>query len=184
MWVCCGLNLKLIHSADSGNTCPLYRMECLCLLPVTGLFLPSSEKQMQTLGRVPGFWRECYEGKAKVGTLLLFFLSLTPSLPLFLVLIHPQYFADVPDFFYTGCCAECLQMTAGSEAGMVRYQALSQQWEVFCSLRDLLFAQSFLIFVSSYLGWFFLYVCSKIKLFDDDFLCSLFLSDFGCVRVF
>lgn len=41
-------------------------------------------------------------------------------MPLFLVLIQPQHFADVPDFFYTGCYVECLQMHAGSEAGVVR----------------------------------------------------------------
>lgn len=53
---------------------------------------------------------------------------------------------------------------------------------VFCSLRDypLLnhFSSLFLCI------WVFLYVCSKIKLFDDDFLCSLFLSDFSVFRVF
>lgn len=99
-------------------------------------------------------------------------------MPLFLVLIQPQRFDDIPDFFYTGCCVECLWMNTGSEAGMV----VSQLWKKFsvaCGVYPLLNH-----FLSFFLCTFFWYVYCKIKLFDDNFLYSLLLSDFWCFEGF
>lgn len=151
---------------------PVLRTECAtCAFYLKqDSFLPSLEKQMQTWGRVPGFWRECCEGKAKVGTFLLFLFFFSPSMPLFSILLQSQHFAGAPDFFLPRLLC---WMSLDDRRFCHAYG------ESFLNLKDspcvMISHLCFFVFVCGVLD-----VCSKINIFDDDFLCFLFLSDF-CV---
>lgn len=147
------------------------------------LFSPAQRNRCKPGEELQDTDRDVAKVRLRQGHFHSFFFSLLPSMPFFLLLIQPPHFADLPDFFYLGCYVELLQMNCGNEAGRLDRRLYHSCGKNFLQPEGLPLAQSFLIFVSLYLGCFFL-VCSKIKLFDDHFLRSFFLSILGVFTFF